>query len=170
MAQHNPHPGHLDHIRGGLARGDNTYLRMRLKERTRLHPPVSMLMPRRSKIETELAEVTTLARSVVLSIPVLLVQDQEFRSKRWEGTQTCLAPRFFTTILETTMSTVLMKHDSALAESDPWMGQPTALQHFPNATSYSSPPWISSVQSIELGDKIVLREIDYAHDCTDHNR
>lgn len=148
------HPGHLDRIHGGLAQGNNTHLLMCLKETMRLYPPVSMLMPRRSKIDTQLAGVNIPAKSLVLSMPMLLIQDQEFRPNRWEhnpnpvdavyeqanyyapfsgGTRACLAPRFFTTLLETTMSTVLMNHDIALAEPDPWVGQPIALQHFPDA-------------------------------------
>lgn len=148
------HPEHLDRIREGLVRGDNTYLLMCLKETMRLYPPATMLMPRRSKVDTQLAGVHIPAHSLVVCNSMLFFQDQEFRPQRWEknpnpidavyepgiyyapfssGTRACLAPKFFTTMMESTMSTVLMNHDISLAEPDPWVGQPTALQHFPDA-------------------------------------
>ena len=142
---------HLQRLREGLRREDPSYFRMVLKETMRLFPPVSTWMPRRSKIDTCIGDTVIPANSLVMIWPVLLVKDQEFRPSRWAddpsivdtvldednfyapfslGARACLAPQFFTSMLEETISGVLMQFDFELAEEDPWKGKPTVLQHF----------------------------------------
>jgi cytochrome P450 len=145
----NPH--HLVKAREGLEKNDKSHLLMCLKEVLRLYPPVSAYMPRRVKVDTCLGDVRITARSLVVALPMLLVDDQEFRPERWHdnfalvdenfesvqgfyapfssGSRSCLARYIMAPLFEDVVTKMLTNFDFALVENDPWEGIPTALQH-----------------------------------------
>ena len=151
------HPEYLHDIRKGLQQDDPTHFLMFLKEVLRMYPPVSSYGQRMVKRNVSLGGTRLTRGSHVLVVPAFLVGDQDFCPERWKdnlnlsnaiygdkgdsslfyapfssGSRGCIGRFIMAPLLQEVVSAFLQNFDFGLCGEDPWVGKPSALQHFPD--------------------------------------